>query len=1722
MADVTPQQLLDAAARRKKRLADYEAAFGTEPLPVTPERYVGDPTAPAAVPENYETLRELEDAVRRRAEMQQGISPETTGAAYQAIEDKGLGAPPLPHAPTKTWSQQIADSFGMQVTRDDGRELSPADRLKALGAAAIDAQPALRALEALQPLQTATAGWRDLPTGGEMGAEKLVRGVKRGVGKTIDAFTPDTTTGELLTGARAKGGFETLGEMGEGLQQVGEELLVEGDKGGLAAVPQSLAGAGLSMAGGALRGPDVVAKKFNPPIRREEEPGIRIENAMGAFLRIAGGTAEAVALEGGKRLPAPVFGTKASADALGLREDLRPPLDEDAGLLEKLSFYLEPVTVGEAYGSPSGSLQQIPRDEPSTWFDQWVPAVGRNTFQAVLERVEKGQGAEEEGLQIGTQLGFPRTGFAVGALASVMMEPEAAVAGMGSKALKVVDRFRAAGDLTKAGKLERMVSALRNPTVDVGETAGRQFTTKMEGGEAKLADLPEKVRAHLDDILAEQNIAAEELAAIEGLEAMPDMVSKSGEARRLDPEVIEARKGAEGPVDAVEELDPNRAAPGNLYVVRNALEGEAAVTRSLEEAVDVMEQRGIEGDTVWRSGIVPIAAWERQSSGVTDLALAGSVDRTGLSEGPKKFVLRRLKGAEGHDAAVIERRAKKDGEVVRTLRSLFEPEQRSAGRVYSDMDAGVRSSPAEPTTRLGRAIEDAYRRTARDLTGTSELTYLPTGAKVTHADKAAIMRSVERDLAAAGLSSKGRANPTVVQRLRGKGGADADGLAPDAKFVRDGELPDGAQEKLDALAKRYGLAGFDPTPSGLRDLRVAAVKYHGGALASARSAVRGLPGFWDRATELVASWHNDRRTWLQARGSLRTTQDRLVEAFADVAAGVPERVEGILRRTQSRLERVADDMLGEQEAAFSEFRGKNGIGWSATLTEGQVAQVYARFMDDVRPVDVEQARIVDRVLDPGAGRMKADEARRLRDELAPELPAWATETDDPKLMRAAVKQWAKKAQRDMAAMGRDYLAGVLATGGVNVRGSALVEGWWKNIPEESLVQVYKGVFLGGSKSTLASLAREQGVKKYSAAQAMQAFLVNQRRRVIVDEAMDELVQAGAAVQEDELFVRSSQQGDDRSHLLTKALLGEHVSVLADGTRVYHAPPGAIAWAERTLRAMGLRKGQGPDAIARVVLSDVRRFDVPRYLEQRIVQALTAGKVKPDVQAALGDGASTMGNALSASEAYRLWKMHTTGLNFGVIPRPSYALGQSIGQFFTLWTTRGLVDAVRTAPAIAGAALPKVMNPSLVSEMMMRLGEPDVPLHDAPNPLGQVVRDVNGTLWDVDELVKVARDHGLADTIVSFETSAHLERLLLREMTRPGRLLWGPAVWQKMVLNYFGGFDQAARLSTFLDEVQRGTPPARAAKEAKRASLDFRDLSQFEAQWLRMGFTFYAYQRKSADTLLHAWLRHPERIGQQMRLARILWTEPRSGPQAGTIEGQPEQDMARIWFDMEHEEAPIDAKGNIDLRHSWSPTSPPVMLPEAIRNLRMFMATPALGVDDEWGGAVNPFLDSLAIEVAGRRVGRTYDSDVSNVIPPIIADFPGGGDLIMEALGAGPKTCAELGLNPGDAAPSASAANLGRPSVWVAGAGVGADLKTSRNRWQQLQLYLSSAPANLTGLARTTGLAEPRFGLTWEDEALWAVGVTWKRSATTEEAVNDQQLDLDRRRREEIKAARPEE
>ncbi len=1659
MADPTDWVLKRRRELEAQRLAAEadDLVTSTPVYPVAPGTTSYDALSVQREPVDVDNARlDAQEALRKAGEVRLG---NTYDALEWASRSQADAPPPIPAKPSLAQVAERALS-PLQIVRDE-RDPGLMARVKATGGRALEMNEALfrPALDALVGLQTAT---RDLPDT-EVNAdtplpERFRAGLTRGVKRAGDALVPDA-----LVEQYDNEGPSSMGEIGRALEALGA---------GQEPLPGSgpIPGAGEfdldTLRRGILNpeaGPSGWARSAQVVGKALQAPEAMRETVLGAPRHELEDDVEGAPAENMAMWAMRVLGTVPEAGVLTMAENttvpvpqrlLDGPSDDDNVFVRLLTDATPRLTrSGDLLGLPSGTAA-------GTEVDGAVDGAVRDFFG----RVERGEGAEVDLAKAAGHLLGPEwasTGYAAGLLASMGFNWESVLLAPAGKLGKLASRARALGHVSEASLLERTAAAFEGSTVSMADTIGSQLAEQAAGGKA----LPTEVKAFADRVARDiVGASFDEVRASEGFAPMPAMDEAqstrlaAGDVKPEDSAPVGLRP-PELPASAVTQVVPrfedlNNLAPGNQYVLRNKVGAVVRIFTDLDEAIGFMHQRGWEGDQLWRSGLKPIVTW---GSVPIKEVLRPDGSMTWMKADPSQRVLQMTRGAGSGDLTVGEKLLKQPKiREARALRSFTDAKAAATGKAIVDLSFGRRSKgrrpvarrqPSPPDAEVGmpgapepgqvqgpmslteHIVREATALWARDKLGADEVAILPTGAVVSHGDRRRILASLDKDLSDAGL-----------------------GRGDDQRVLGGAKLS--YPSTVEVLQAKYGTTADPSTPTGLRELREAGMRYHGGRLADARMGVKGQPRFAQRLVAAIATtgagrrWEPEAlRTALDTGANGWTVRAFVDGAFGDPTAGLGESQRAALLRVRSLLERAPDEVMGELDNALAAYREEVGRGTFEVMTQDEIARVmHATYLPHrtVKPAQAKAAALIDATLAPPDGRpLTSTDVFAARDQVLTELPEWARNAT-PEVTAAALRRWSDSVHAKMREDGRELMAQLYATAGKTVKTHPELV---KFMTVENFEAVYRELVLEGQPTsptfdaiegnrTTARLRPGQKAVDYNV--AILGFLVNQRRRDLLNQGFRDLLAEGLLITSDEKYARSHQALTPLTESLERVASGNAWTTAPDGTRTYHMTEAEATWAEQTLLRMGVEPGSD-QSLSTVKLGGAegpREFRVPRYLEQALVQAMTSGKVDT-LGAALEGGLLGLEDRLSLQALLRTWKASAThGL---LLPRPSYNLGQTLSALQLQSMFHGFAAAAGATPAVVGSAIlpPFIQKPGMTGEILKRLASDEFqPKFRAWFPPAEYLRTVDGTLYHIDELATAAREYGLADTIVAFETAPSIKRLVSEQNSRLGRLRMPVRVWNQLIRDWAGSIDQANRVSTFLREVERGATFGDAAKTARTTALDFRNLTPAEVRTIRHGFTFYAYMRKSVDAAFLAYMQNPGRVGKQLRMAHWMATDERTDVQRGQVDSQ---DVARLrpgkvlavllgrsWRgDVE------DTQPRSVAQDKWAWSTPSVGISAPLSTL-MLLLDP-----DEALQSMNPITDAASVGLLGRRrlVGAAVDEPDSVVtVPPLLAEGLGPiSATLRSVLDVGPAPMgtfddpALAGVEP--------SIELGSPAKWAAGAGM---------------------------------------------------------------------------------------
>ena len=153
-----------------------------------------------------------------------------------------------------------------------------------------------------------------------------------------------------------------------------------------------------------------------------------------------------------------------------------------------------------------------------------------------------------------------------------------------------------------------------------------------------------------------------------------------------------------------------------------------------------------------------------------------------------------------------------------------------------------------------------------------------------------------------------------------------------------------------------------------------------------------------------------------------------------------------------------------------------------------------------------------------------------------------------------------------------------------------------------------------------------------------------------------------------------------------------------------------------------------------------------------------------------------------------------------------------------------------------------------------------------------VVDRFGRIYTAEEVYRLAKEEGLDTSLIKSETARSLAQDLARLNTgkyNPIKAWWFS---NKLLIESSTAIDNYYRVGTFISRLEMGEAPTQAAEIARKALLDYNDLTDFEKGVMRNVVMFYSYARKNMDLTWDTMLDNPSRLLGQIRVMRGLKKE----------------------------------------------------------------------------------------------------------------------------------------------------------------------------------------------------------------------------------------------------------
>ena len=1458
---------------------------------------------------------------------------------------------------------------------------------------------------------------------------------------------------------------------------------------------------------------------FRDPSRNiltpEEQQGLRTENGALYLMRVLGSGAEALVTETAERLPLPDVAGAAGAATPG---------DAAAAF-----FSLAPAG-RQVLGFDPGALQRVRREENPV--EDWA--------RGVLERVERGAGFQDDmALAFKTRGGedWENTGWKVGLAVSLLTNWEGAIA-KGPKVLARIERAsRTLPELVPEGLTtgrSLLVDAIKGNEIEAGEWLGEPVAKEVVAKRLDPAHLPPKVKVFAEQIAQYEHDATwGDLLEAEGLDlptpAVPDPahaanVAAIAQAQAQAAQTLKGLVPSAGSNPAAAVANPATAAvtragqrvarqrlpafEANQHVNdaedfwrqttelyrRLAARGELdplgyhiihsegwrrfddAADQSVDDAVYVLRAKN--GDVI-HGAVGTFAemaelALKRQKH-ATDEIWYGSrrpVARWTTSGGDLHFGAdyffsspveeRMLKLLRKNDPRALPKRLQQAVALGKPLPSLTRSAQQAIGHTLANAVTGAPTSAVAQVQTPGvvaDVIRKAYRLAARDAVGSDVLEMLPSTALVAKGDRARILAQVDQRL------------PLT---------------ADEALQVIHGTRPLDPKEAALWKAIVPEMDTAKPSVADWQRLHERLTAEAAGVLNDARYRVQGMRGFADRLTGAFKDLHVRRgpgKLIAERWGGIGWFITEMSRAFAqDVLDRMPPQARTVWKQLRLTIEADADELAREIKAAA----GRNPLDViTASLQRYKVPH----------PSDLERAESI--VTAPAA--QYAQEIGELRQAWrGTDRPTWL-DHDDELIYSSGMRFWARDVRKAGADAARDWLLVnlELAKKGASATSSAAYLAI-KAKPDEELLPLLTEFAQRGNTGgpILARLLGEHGADLPDQGEALIAFALHARKEGKINEALGRMVRNGMAV----------RASDPRLPALQAMLLDKHRAWNAAAKRWEYAYPEAqITWARSRLTDWGLEPGAGSSLVAPVGARQA--VFVPEFLSDEAERLLRLGIIS----------SKDLTPYQVVNRLFRLFKEATThGI---LLPNPAHFTGQMLSIMPTLVTTQGLGGAMSAMGQLFYSRAP------LCSALVKRLGGKGFPTFRPRALEAAMLRTADGRLIPIEELEEVARRLQLGETRTDFEVAHGLQGVLQQPPAGVASDLWGRlsgAVgdWQHQIRMFAGAFDLNARIAVFVDQVAKGVPLEQAALEARRAALDFRDLTPFESKYMRFIFTFYAFMRKNSDAYLNALLRDPARVTAQMRLARASLTS--SGLSGLQLGGMTDADVSRLNI---YSSDVVSEEGRPHPNYRLNRVaSTPLGVGEWLGTMRMLMPIPSEGPDlIGLAQSLNPAVQALLLPLQGRRIERDIDRPWGNRIPPWMLDAP-GGDLLADAVGAGWEP-----LGPTDdplLADDDATLAAGVPAYWAAGS-VSNPTATPEQRlrqrilWQEILVWLGRPLSTVELDLQAIGLAETPPTMT-QGEAFFdaMLGFRHRPVPTEEETIRRAQMARQARLQDVTEELRP--
>jgi len=229
----------------------------------------------------------------------------------------------------------------------------------------------------------------------------------------------------------------------------------------------------------------------------------------------------------------------------------------------------------------------------------------------------------------------------------------------------------------------------------------------------------------------------------------------------------------------------------------------------------------------------------------------------------------------------------------------------------------------------------------------------------------------------------------------------------------------------------------------------------------------------------------------------------------------------------------------------------------------------------------------------------------------------------------------------------------------------------------------------------------------------------------------------------------------------------------------------------------------------------------------------------------------------------------------LIPNMPHHIRMGITTGF-FWT----VNAAYYVSSSIGAALQMYQAVGGIRSMASTFGEPMMTASVVAGLFGDGVRvpyskpivDRFGRIYTAGELIRLSTAEGLNTSALKTETATSLAQdinKMTAHAANPLRAWWFS---NKLLVESATALDNYFRVGVFIDQLKSGKAPNQAAEVARKAMLDYNDLTDAEKAVARNVVMFYSYIRKNIDLTWDTMLKNPSRILGQVRVVRGLKKE----------------------------------------------------------------------------------------------------------------------------------------------------------------------------------------------------------------------------------------------------------